>query len=179
MKSSYRLYLFTASLFISAISLGQIDTTGVKSLFEMSLSDLMNQKVVSASKYVQSAAEAASSIGAITADEIKKFGYKTLGEALNSQRGMYLSNDKNYIQVGSRGFSRPADYNNRIVLMIDGHIMNEVIYGSAFMGNGLGINLDNVEKIEIIRGPGALVYGSGAMLNIINVIMKKVLKLME
>ena len=173
MKRSYRLYLFFTGLFLSVISFGQVDTAGVKNLFEMSLSDLMNQRVVSASKYVQSAAEAASSIGTITAEEIKKFAYKTLSEALNSQRGMYLSNDKNYIQVGSRGFSRPTDYNNRIVLMIDGHIMNEVVYGSAFMGNELGINLDNVEKIEIIRGPGALVYGSGAMLNIVNVIMKK------
>ncbi|TAL60281.1 MAG: TonB-dependent receptor, partial [Bacteroidetes bacterium] len=126
-----------------------------------------------ASKYVQSTAEAASSIGTITADEIKSFGYKTLGEALNSQRGMYLTNDKNYLYVGSRGFSRPTDYDNRIVIMIDGHIMNEVVYGSAFMGNELGINLDNIEKIEIIRGPGASVYGSGAMLNIINLIIKK------
>jgi outer membrane receptor for ferrienterochelin and colicin len=173
MKSSYRLYLFFTSLFLSVISFGQIDTTGVKSLFEMSLSDLMNQKVVTASKYVQRTSEAASSIGTITADEIKSFGYKTLDEALNSQRGIYLTNDKNYLYVGSRGFSRPTDYNNRIVLMIDGHIMNEVVYGSAFMGNELGINLDNVEKIEIIRGPGASVYGSGAMLNIINVLMKK------
>lgn len=139
----------------------------------MSLTDLMNQKVVTASKYTQSSAEAASSIGVITADEIKQYGYKTPGEALNSQRGMYLSNDKNYLYVGSRGFSRPTDYNNRIIIMIDGHIMNEVVYGSAFMGNELGVNLDNVEKIEIIRGPGASVYGSGAMLNIINVIMKK------
>jgi len=48
-----------------------------------------------------------------------------------------------------------------------------VVYGSGFMGNELGINLDNVKKIEIIRGPGASVYGSGAMLNIINIIMKK------
>ena len=136
----------------------------------------MNQKVITASKYDQNTAEAASSIGTITADEIKIFGYKTLGEVLNSQRGMYLSNDKNYLYVGSRGFSRPTDYNNRFVIMIDGHIMNEVVYGSAFMGNELGINLDNVEKFEIIRGPGASVYGSGAMLNIVNVIMKKGIK---
>lgn len=152
---------------------GQVDTTGVNQLFRMDLPDLMNQKVVTASKYTQSSAEAASSIGVITAAEIKQFGYRTLGEALSSQRGMYQSNDKNYLYIGSRGFSRPTDYNNRIVIMIDGHIMNEVVYGSGFMGNELGINLDNVEKIEIIRGPGASVYGSGAMLNIINLIMKK------
>jgi outer membrane receptor for ferrienterochelin and colicin len=173
MKSSYRFYLFFIALFISSVASGQIDTSAINSLFEMSMDDLLNQKVVSASKYSQSPEEAASSIGTITADEIKNFGYRTLGEALNNQRGMYLSNDKNYLQVGSRGFSRPTDYNNRIVIMIDGHIMNEVVYGSAFMGNELGINLGNVEKIEIIRGPGASVYGSGAMLNIINIIMKK------
>ena len=161
-------------LIISSLGLsGQIDTTGVNRLFEMDLSDLMNQKVVTASKYSQNSEEAASSIGVITSDEIKKYGYRTLGEALNSQRGMYLSDDKNYIYLGSRGFSRPTDYNNRIVVMIDGHILNEVVYGSSFMGNELGINLSNIERIEIIRGPGASVYGSGAMLNIINLIMKK------
>jgi outer membrane receptor for ferrienterochelin and colicin len=173
MKYLYRLFLFIASLTVSAISLGQVDTAGIKGLFEMSMTDLMNQKVITASKYAQNIAGAASSISVITADNIKQYGYRTLGEALNSQRGMYLSNDKNYIYVGSRGFSRPTDYNNRLVVMIDGHNMNEVVYGSAFMGNELGLNLDNVERIEIIRGPGGSVYGSGAMLNIINIIMKK------
>lgn len=168
-----KISLASILLVSSAIVSGQIDTTGMKKLFEMDLTDLMNQKVVTASKYSQSSAEAASSIGVITADEIKQFGYRTLGEALNSQRGMYLSNDKNYLYVGSRGFSRPTDYNNRIVIMLDGHIMNEVVYGSAFMGNEQGINLDNIERIEIIRGPGASVYGSGSMLNIINLISKK------
>src|SRR5664279_732891 len=106
-------------LIVSSLRLsGQIDTTGVNRLFEMNLSDLMNQKVVTASKYSQNSVEAASSIGVITSDEIKKYGYRTLGEALNSQRGMYLSDDKNYIYLGSRGFSRPTDYNNRIVVMI-------------------------------------------------------------
>lgn len=165
---------FSLVLVVSTAELaGQIDTTGVDRLFEMDLLDLMNQKVITASKYTQNSFEAASSIGVITSDEIKQFGYTTLGEALNSQRGMYLSNDKNYNYVGSRGFSRPTDYNNRIVVMIDGHILNEVVYGSSFMGNELGINLNNIERIEIIRGPGASVYGSGSMLNTINLIMKK------
>jgi outer membrane receptor for ferrienterochelin and colicin len=174
LKKIYSFIFLILPFFAPVVKLtGQVDTSGVNQLFQMDLLDLMNQKVVTASKYIQSSAEAASSIGVITAAEIKEFGYRTLGEALNSQRGMYQSNDKNYLYIGSRGFSRPTDYNNRIVIMIDGHIMNEVVYGSAFMGNELGINLDNIDKIEIIRGPGASVYGSGAMLNIINIIMKK------
>jgi outer membrane receptor for ferrienterochelin and colicins len=173
-KKLFRSVSILVSLILITTNLtGQIDTVAVNKLFEMDMTDLMSQKVITASKYNQSSAEAASSIGTITSDEIKYFGYKTLGEALNSQRGIYLSNDKNYLYVGSRGFSRPTDYNNRIVLMIDGHIMNEVVYGSAFMGNELGVNLYNVERIEIIRSPGASVYGSGSMLNIVNIIMKK------
>ena len=165
--------LFSVLISFNLSLYSQIDTTKINELFEMSFSDLLNQEVITSSKFVQKSSEAASSIGIITKDEIKNFGYKTLGEVLNSQRGMYLSNDKNYLYVGSRGFSRSTDYNNRFVIMIDGHIMNEMVYGSAFMGNELALNLANVEKIEIIRGPGASVYGSGAMLNIINVIMKK------
>lgn len=174
MKDYFKYLVLISTLFSFPVSLtGQIDTTEINKLFEMSLSDLMNQEVVTSSRFVQRAAEAASSISVITADDIKNYNYTTLGEALNSQRGIYLSSDKNYLSAGSRGFSRPTDYNNRILIMIDGHIFNEVVYGSAFMGNELGINLNNVEKIEIVRGPGASVYGSGAMLNIVNIIMKK------
>lgn len=173
MINFYRCFLLIFGLILSTNTFGQYDTTGVNDLFEMSLSDLMNQEVVSASKFVQKSAESATSISVITADDIKNFNYATLGEALNSQRGIYLTNDRNYLYVGSRGFSRPTDYNNRIVIMIDGHIMNEVFYGSGFMGNELALNLKNVEKIEIIRGPGASLYGSGSMHNIVNVIMKK------
>ncbi len=169
-----RLYFLTFMiLFISEWSSGQIDTTNLNKLFEMSLADLMNQEIVTASKFVQKSARSASSVSVITAEDIKNFNYTTLGEALNSQRGMYLSNDKNYLYVGSRGFGRPGDYSNRIVIMIDGHITNEVVYGSAFMGNDLGLNLKNVDKIEIIRGPGASLYGSGGMLNVVNLILKK------
>lgn len=173
-KNRYFLVSLIFLLILTTIQLsGQTDTSGVKQLFEMDLSELMNQKVVTASKYSQSSSEAASSIGVITSDEIKNFGYKTLGEALNSQRGLYLSNDKNHLFIGSRGFGQVIDINNKVVIMIDGHIMNEVVFGSAYIGNELGINMNNVEKIEIIRGPGSSVYGTGAMYNIINVIMKK------
>jgi outer membrane receptor for ferrienterochelin and colicins len=173
MRITYKFVWLIAFTAVSVNSFGQADTSGIKGLLEMSLTDLMNQKVVTASKFTQSTAEAASSICTITAEDIKNYGFRTLGDALNSQRGMYLSNDKNYLYVGSRGFSRPTDYNNRIVIMIDGHMMNEIVYGSASMGNDLGINPDYVDRIEIIRGPGSSVYGSGSMLNIVNLIMKK------
>ncbi len=174
MKKCLRfLFLILPALSIQLSLTGQVDTSEINELFDMSLTDLMNQEVVTSSRFIQKSVEAASSISVITSVDIKNFNYSTLGEALNSQRGIYLSGDRNYSYAGSRGFGRPTDYNNRILVMIDGHILNDVVYGSSFLGNELGINMKNIEKIEIVRGPGASVYGSGAMLNIINIIMKK------
>lgn len=151
---------------------GQADTSDIDKLFEMSLTELFNQKIVTSSKYSQTLTEAASSISVINYDEIKDFNFKTLAEILNTRSGFYLSNDRNYIYAGSRGFSRPSDYNNRIVVLVNGHVINEVVYGSSFIEHILGISPDDIEKIEIIKGPGASIYGTGAMLNTINIITK-------
>ncbi|MCP5064164.1 MAG: TonB-dependent receptor [Ignavibacteriae bacterium] len=93
---------------------------------------------------------------------------------LNSQAGFYISNDRNYNYLGVRGFSRPTDYNNRILVLIDGHRINEYVYDSALLGDQLGLSLDNFEKVEISRGPGSALYGTSAMFAVINLISKKV-----
>ena len=87
-------------------------------------------------------------------------------------RGFYLSDDRNYIYVGARGFSRPTDYNNRILLLINGHTVNEQIYGSAPLGSSLGLDMNAIERFEIVRGPGSVLYGTGAMFAVVNIITK-------
>ena len=78
------------------------------------------EKVYSASRFEQNVTEAPASVSIVTADDIKKSGYRTLAEILNSVQGFYVSNDRNYSYLGVRGFSRPGDYNTRVLLMIDG-----------------------------------------------------------
>src|ERR1043166_9109713 len=83
---------------------------------ELSLEQLVNIRVESvfgASKYEQKITEAPASISIITSDEIKKFGYRTLADALSNVRGLYVSYDRNYSYFGLRGFIRPGDYNTR------------------------------------------------------------------
>ncbi len=80
--------------------------------------------VSSASKYDQTPEEAPSSISVITAKEIQAFGYQTLTDLLNAQRGFYYSNDRSTDQIGVRGFGRSSDRNNRILLLLDGHRLN-------------------------------------------------------
>lgn len=138
----------------------------------ISLDSLLNIKVSTGSKYLQKWSEIPSSVTIITSEDIDRYGYQKLSEVLNSIQGFYISYDRNYTYLGVRGFSRPTDYNNRILLLLNGHSLNENIFGSAYFGNDLGINLKSVERIEIVRGPSSALYGSNAMFAVINIITK-------
>jgi outer membrane receptor for ferrienterochelin and colicins len=130
--------------------------------------------VSTAAKYRQTPREVAGSVTIITAEDILRFGYRTLDEVLESMAGIYTSNDRNYSYVGVRGFGRPSDYNNRIVMLIDGHTTNESIWGSSAFGGEQVINLQSVERIEVLRGPASVLYGTGAMFATVNVITRDV-----
>lgn len=145
-------------------------------LFEMSLEELMEVEVgtvYSASKYKQKVTEAPASVTIITADEIRLYGHRNLADILRSVRGFYTSNDRNYEYLGVRGFGRPGDYNTRILILIDGHRTNENIGDSASIGNEALLDVDLIDRVEIIRGPGSALYGSSALLAVVNVITKK------
>ena len=139
---------------------------------ELSLDSLLNTRISAASKYDQRAAEAPASVTIITADDIRQFGYRHLEEVLEGVRGFYVSNDHNYPYLGTRGFSRPTDYNNRILVLVDGHTLNESVWGGVQIGGNLPINLAAVERIEIVRGPGSVLYGTSAMFAVINLVTK-------
>ncbi|MBT7789136.1 MAG: TonB-dependent receptor [Calditrichaeota bacterium] len=144
----------------------------LNSEMDLSLEALLDMPVSSASKYKQTSREAPASITIVTAEEIEKFGYRTLGEILNSIRGFYLTNDRIYSSAGVRGFDLPSDFNNRVLLLINGHTVNDIIYGSAYFGTEFGFDIGSIDRIEIVRGPGSFVYGNNAMFGVINVITK-------
>src|SRR5574341_62694 len=110
------------------------DASPEKDLRGLTLEELMEievQTVVSASRYRQKVSEAPSSVTIITAEDIRKFGYRTLADILRSVRGFYTTYDRSYHYLGVRGFGRLGDYNTRILLLVDGHRMNDAIYASA------------------------------------------------
>lgn len=142
---------------------------------EMDLERLMNitvEKVSGASRFEQLLTEAPARMTVITAEEIKRFGHRTLRDVLNSTSGFYTSYDRNYHYIGVRGFSRPGDYNSRILLLVDGHRINDNIYDSATIGTDFMLDLGLVDRIEIIRGPSSTLYGTSAFFGVINVITR-------
>jgi outer membrane receptor for ferrienterochelin and colicins len=144
-------------------------------LMDMPLEKLVNVEVTvtSVSKYAEKISEAPSAVEVITADDIRTYGYRTLGEALDGLHGLYASSDRNYNYLGVRGFLRPGDYNSRILVMVDGRRMNDNIYDSANTGQEFLLDMALVDRIEYIPGPGSSLYGANAMEGVVNVISRK------
>lgn len=168
--------LFLGSLLMAAVRPAAAEVAPLAradELLQMSLEQLLDVEVVSASKYGQSASEAPASVSVVTADDIRTFGYRTLADALSSVRGFYITSDHIYKFAGVRGFSPPGDFNDRLLVMVDGHRINENIFDTGFLGTDFPVDMDLVERIEVIRGPGSSLYGSNALLGVINVITKK------
>ena len=142
-------------------------------LANASLEQLGDIQVYSASMHLQASGDAPSSVTVITADEIQQHGYRTLADILRAVRSFYVTYDRNYSSLGVRGFARPGDYNTRVLLMVDGHRMNDDIYDEAMIGTEFPIDVDMIQRVEIIRGAASSLYGSNALFAVINVITRK------
>ena len=167
-KHNYEITILLLFIFTSTLLAFDMN----KDIQILSLDSLLNIPVNTASKYDQKITKAPASISIITAADIENYGFQTLAELLSYISGFYGSNDRNYSYLGVRGFGRPTDYNNRILLLLNGHTLNEDVYAGALLGTETGLSLPSVEHIEIVRGPNSVVYGTGAMLAVINIITK-------
>jgi iron complex outermembrane receptor protein len=128
--------------------------------------------VFSASKFDQKITEAPSKISIITAEEIRQYGYRTLEDIFKSLPGFYSTNDRNYSYSGVRGFSSPGDYDTKILILLDGHRLNNNVYQSVYTDHAFILDLDLIERIEVVRGPGSALYGSNAFFGVINIITR-------
>jgi iron complex outermembrane receptor protein len=161
---------------VTAASLATAAQPDAQALGAMSLDQLMQMRidtVYGASKYEQKVTRAPASVTILTAEDFQRFGYRTLAEALKSIRGLYVSNDRNYSYLGTRGFLRPGDYNSRILLLVDGHRINDNVYDAAYFGREGFVSADLIERVEFVRGPSSSIYGSSAFFGIVNVVLKR------
>src|SRR5260370_6535735 len=173
-------YIRAAGCLLCALVFCVMSTWGQEAkqpdLSGMSIEDLAKLKVdavYGASKFLQKAPDAPASVTVVTAEEIQKYGYRTLADVLRSVPGFYVIYDRNYAYVGVRGLSWPGDYNARILFLLDGHRVNDNIYDGALVGTDFPVELDLIERIEIVRGPSSSVYGTGAFIAVVNVITKR------
>jgi outer membrane receptor protein involved in Fe transport len=172
-----RIILCTFAILLADTSQGycQSNDHEFKEVKDLSVDELAGIKVktiTGLSRFKEATSKAPSSITIISRNEIRRLGFNTIAEILDSLRSFYVSKDRIYNNIGIRGFGRPGDYNVRVLLLIDGHRVNDNIYDSAALGTNSVVDVDMIERIEVIRGPRSAVYGNNALFGVINVITR-------
>lgn len=169
---AFSLWLFVAAFFFVLPVHADTAPGHTPDYADMDLSDLMKIPVVTASKFEQQAAEAPSSITVITSEEIKRYGYRTLADILASVQGFYVTYDRNYDFLGASGVNL-GDFNSRVLLLVNGHRLNSDLNDSAYIDTTFILDVDLIDRVEIIRGPGSVLYGNNAFFGVINVITRE------
>jgi outer membrane receptor for ferrienterochelin and colicins len=130
------------------------------------------REVTVVSRVAESLEDAPSSVSIIDGQELRAFGYPHVAEALRGVRGVYLSNDRSYYSAGIRGLGEPNDYGNRVLVLSDGQSLNDNLLNSSYIGSDGRSDLEDIDRIEVVRGPGSLLYGTGAFSGVINLVTR-------
>ena len=139
---------------------------------ELPLEDLLKVRILSTPKFAEDPDKIPTTTSILTAEDIRTFGWRTISDALRSLQGFSVSDDHTYSYAGTRGISPPGDFRARMQVLIDGIAINENIYGSTLIDSAFPLDIGLVERIEVIRGPSASVYGGDSMLGVINVVTR-------
>jgi outer membrane receptor for ferrienterochelin and colicins len=136
------------------------------------LSLVPSRKVTAASRVDQSVDDAPASVSVISGYEIEAFRYPTIAEALRGQRGIAIQSDGVYTGLTLRGLGQPGDYGNRVLVLSDGATLNDNILWQSYVGYDGRVDLGDLSRIELVRGPGSVLYGTGALTGLVNLVSK-------
>ena len=146
------------------------DQQAVPDVSKMSIEDLMNVEVTSVSKHTQRVADAAAAIFVITQEDIRRSGAANIPEALRMVPGIQVARiDENKWAISSRGFN--GRFDNKLLVLIDGRSVYTPLFSGVYW-NVQDVMLEDVDRIEVIRGPGATLWGANAVDGVINIITK-------
>jgi iron complex outermembrane receptor protein len=139
-------------------------------LTQLSIEDLENVQVTSASKQAESLFSAPAAIFVLTGEDIRRGGFATLPDALRMVPGLYVAQTNSHLwQVSARGFSDIQ--NNKMLVLVDGRSVYSQQLGTVYWDT-LDIPLENIERVEVIRGPGGALWGANAVNGVINIVTK-------
>lgn len=139
-------------------------------LTTMSIEDLMAIQVTSVSKKSQNLSDSAAAIFVITAEDIEQSGATCIPELLRMVPGLNVARiDSNKWAISSRGFN--SRFSDKLLVLMDGRSVYNALYSGVYWEVQDTI-LEDVERIEVIRGPGATIWGANAVNGVINIITK-------
>jgi iron complex outermembrane recepter protein len=149
----------------------QEPTSPQTDLTQLSIENLMNVEVTSVSKKEQKLSRVASAVFVITAEDIRRSGAGNIPDLLRMVPGLQVAQiSSSTWAITARGFD--GQYSNKLLVLVDGRTVYSPIFSGTFW-DALRPPLDDIERIEVIRGPGATVWGANAVNGVINITTKK------
>lgn len=143
-----------------------------QSLFDVSLEQLMEIEVVTANRQAQKFSSSVGTTYVVTSDELRQFGARTIYDALSHLPGFNVSVTNEGINaVTFRGIK--SINGEKVLFMVDGHPLNDARSGGANIQFLDHLPVENIERIEMVQGPGSSLYGANAFLGMINVITRQ------
>ena len=141
----------------------------VEDLQQLSIEDLTNVQITSVSKRPEPLSQAAASIYVISQEDIRRSGAVNLPEALRLAPNLVVTQDSSQsYAISARGFNS-TEASNKMLVLIDGRAVYAPVFSGVYWDQ-LQVPLDNIERIEVISGPGGTLYGANAVNGVINVI---------
>lgn len=139
-------------------------------LLSLSIEDLRNVEVTSVSRKPENQFRAASAVTVLTDDDIKRSGATSIADALRLVPGLNVARIDSYRwAISSRGFNR--QFSNKLLVLVDGRSVYTPLFSGVYW-DVQDTNLQDIDRIEVIRGPGATMWGANAVNGIINIITK-------
>jgi outer membrane receptor for ferrienterochelin and colicins len=158
----------------SALSPAFAPSTSTDRLMELSLVGLLNIKVTTTSKMEEKLSEAPGVISVVTRDEMERFGARTLKDVLMRMPSINISTtyigDRSCVSIRGDQITAAA---NHVLLLVNGRPVREAEEGGVKGEMLESFPVASIDRIEVIRGPGSVLYGSNAFSGVINVITKK------
>ncbi len=143
-----------------------------RSLMEMSLEDLMGLTVTSISKRAQPLQETASAVHVVTGEDIRRSGATSIPEALRMVPGLMVGqNSAGTWSIAARGRNFSPTFESRLLVMIDGRSVYSPLFSNVFW-ESLEVVMEDIDRIEVIRGPGSSAWGANAVNGVINILTK-------
>ena len=148
----------------------RVPQSSPRDLTQVSIENLMNMEVTSVSKKEQKLSRIASAIFVITQEDIRTSGATNIPDVLRMVPGLDVAQiNGNTWEISSRGFN--AQYANKLLVLIDGRTVYSPVFSGVYW-DVQDVPLEDIDRIEVIRGPGATVWGANAVNGVINIITK-------
>jgi iron complex outermembrane recepter protein len=161
-----------ASKIAAAASLIMLASQAIaQDVSELSIEELMNEPVTLVGKKETRLFASAAAVSVVTQDDIRRLGITSVPEALRLVPGFNVARiDASHWAVSARGFN--LQYANKLLVLVDGRSVYTPSFGGVYW-NAQDLPLDQIERIEVIRGPGATLWGANAVNGVINIISKQ------